>query len=143
MSFGSATLAGLPLDIGQIIFNHLDVHSLCRLDIAYSPLPYATEIFLSIKRRRVEVTAEYVVTSDLSRIDFETLARLPHLDILVDCPASYAGPTSKYLREIPFKLLALTLGNNGLYLSPQPELTFLCPKLTKLSLHDCYLQIHS
>lgn len=136
MSAGSATLAGLPLDIGRIIFNHLDVHSLCRLFIAYSPLPYANEIFLSIEERRVEVTAEYVVTSDPSRIDFKTLAQLPLVDVLVDCPASYAVPTFEYLREIPFKLLALTLRNNGLYLSPQPDLTFLCSKLTKLSLQD-------
>lgn len=58
MSFGSATLAGLPLDIGRSNFNHLDVHSSCRLYIAYSPLPYANEIFLFIKERRVEMTAK-------------------------------------------------------------------------------------
>lgn len=129
-------MEGLPFDVGQLVFSLLDVPSVCRLCIAFQSRAYVGEIRYWLATTKVEVTPEIVVKGDITKIDFNTLARLPALDIVVNTTDVYLDLTLWYLRRIEFNLISLTVDNKHHYLTNlrSADLRFMGSKLTDLSL---------
>ena len=103
------TFQGLPSTVHKRIFSLLDVPSVCRLYIAFSEEPVATTIAEFLDTTKIRVSAEYVITGDTEKIDFDTLAKLPPCDIHVDTSPGLMQLTGWHLQRIPYKLLALSI----------------------------------
>lgn len=107
-------LEHLPVKIGRLIFGMVDTPSLCRLYIAYQGWAYVNEIKDVLDERQVEVTPEVVITGDTTKIDFDTLSKLPPIDISLKTTEPYMGLTLGHLRQNRFKLVALSIDGSAL-----------------------------
>ncbi|CAN3371959.1 hypothetical protein DIURU_002529 [Diutina rugosa] len=132
-----ASLPGLPIEVGRLIFSMADVASVCYLYIAYYPLPYAKEIASYLDSCKVRVSPAVVVIGNLSDvIDFDTLAKLPPCDIKVRCSRSDIDYTLGYLAHMAYKSVALDIDSFNIDMIPRHHPDFRClgDRLTELRL---------
>lgn len=110
------TLDELPPELKKELVTQFDVSSLCRLYVAcgFRELKHKNDVKIMIedrlKKLTVCVTPAARVGESTTTIDFETLALLPPwCDVHVKTPVAFWELSKKYLLQLKFALLSLTI----------------------------------